>query len=1857
MNKHIVKRTCTKAAAFLLAALMISSACFSALMAEEMPVQEQTESVVVYDVGEGELSEEVIVFAEAVEEEPVETVTEETAAEPVKEMIEPVLVEEAGTETESETEPETEGVTEILPGTETVPEPESELSDIPEDSEPETEPVTEKPAEELTTVPEGETTGIIQEEETTVPEEPAVSEEGIPTEEETTAAEAKETEEETLPEKEKETEEEKETGAEDEEEKDPYGYETFDSSALAGLDFSSKRLIVATADAGIFVENESIIDSYGYIYLLQFEDVETAMKAYVYYLYKAEIVDIDTGIQICEGEAAEDVATGTVMTEDENPLSELKEAVAGGRASYDVALIDTGANSPNVTGAVSMIGDSVADDNGHGTRMAEYITAENSSVSILSIKALGSDGKGDISAIIAAIEYAISQNVKVISLSASAYASSDNQILKEAVSQAAAAGIIFVGSAGNNGKNAAYYVPGNIDAALIIGAADEQGIRLDSSNYGNTVDYNVIASSTSEAAARMAGWLTAHPYSSLTEILNDGFVYETDYVPGEEDEDPEEEDDSFNADKTWPTQYSNSTSGITLNTYIEWSGMDAWWPDSNGFITRSAAWEAVGEVSSISSLKPGDVVVWAYGTTANWVNHIAIVTEVASDGSYCVTADGNCTTDTGLAIITRYDLSKSGDYYGKVLVWRNTVNGANIAKYVDMFTREMISSDDTSMKVQWSNINWCYCFVVAALLEVEPMEEYGSLTVTKDVSVPGGDIKISKTTTGSDSDKNVEFTFALRVTNSSGNVVSTAFSYTKSDGTTGTISGNGGTLKLKNGQNAVISGIPQGYGYTVTETANAAYTTTVSKNGAAFTAGSSVSGTIPAASSSQAFTFTVNIKDGQRNVSGLAVASGLTTNSNGDVTFTLTPGTSGSASKTLSNIPEGYTYTVTESAVSGWTTSPADLKRTRTIVANSTQTASFTNTYTPAQQTAAFSNARKTAYAEVRKTTSASDSVNQEVTGNSMYSQNFSGAEFSVWIYDANTGAWGSEKTYTTGTDGSFSITGLFVGDTVWITETKAPAGYLLPATDYQSVTLTEGLNTVTFKDAPVFTSELPEVKKVLYENGTGNTEKAVSGAVFMVEYYDNTSCSGKAVRTWYLKTDSEGKLNFTSSYLASGYSSSGLYTDENGNTALPLGSVKITEINAPAGYLPYKGTLQGVITQNSFGNAEFSWTTSSGGQVSIAADKTLTLGDEELAVVVDKIDAGTGRQLKGAVLQILDGETTVYEWTTDGKPKEIKEILLPSKTYILHEKEAPEDYKLAGDIQFSIDADGKISVLTEYVDTYVTEKGYLAIKMEDVKMVALPVTGGSGTTWLILIGLLLAAGGAGTVVYLKNKKNKGGKGSMKMLKRVFGVIAGILAAAMLTVPSFASGNIKVVSEVEDIHTYHVYQLLSGTNLGENILWDIHVAEDIPDTLWDELNVDKHERAATDIAHWLAQSMEEDTNGSFAVKVAKAVLAEETISVDAKFRSEEEIILDDGFYLVTSDDAQPMLVLIGNEEKLTINEKSSVPKMEKEIGEVSIDDIVVYGDAADTGIGKVVPYRLIGTLPSNYDVYEEYSYSFHDVFEPCLVIDPASVKVTIENADGETVSDITKYADITITDTTMDVVFENLKQAYLSYTTDDTVVVYYEVMITDNASIGSKSNDNHAWIEYTRSPTCDQLGKSEPDRCRLYTWELDLNKMASDTKEALQGAGFTIHDAKGRFVNTDGTLTYEMTEVSVWTTDENGHFSVPEVDSGQYTVTEIQTPEGYQTVGAFNVTIEADYLDENNVTITASSTGNLTEIEAVDAKAGITLVRVCDLPDNPPPQTGDNTHLILYAVLLAAGLIGFGTVIQQMIRKKPEKDR
>ncbi len=207
-----------------------------------------------------------------------------------------------------------------------------------------------------------------------------------------------------------------------------------------------------------------------------------------------------------------------------------------------IALIDTGVSEGrNIVGRVSLLDDTL-EGNGHGNEMSAAIISQNPDAGILSIRAVGNDGRGTVSSVVAAIEYAIKQNASIINLSMYARAGMTNDVLRSEIQKAVSEGIEVVGAAGNDGADASGYVPGSVGEAWIIGACDETGARRNNSNYGATVDYYVAAHSTSEASAKFTGYISANGRAHIDEILGEGLIFaDASGIPGEN---IEEEDDS-----------------------------------------------------------------------------------------------------------------------------------------------------------------------------------------------------------------------------------------------------------------------------------------------------------------------------------------------------------------------------------------------------------------------------------------------------------------------------------------------------------------------------------------------------------------------------------------------------------------------------------------------------------------------------------------------------------------------------------------------------------------------------------------------------------------------------------------------------------------------------------------------------------------------------------------------------------------------------------------------------------------------------------------------------------------------------------------------------------------------------------------------------------------------------------------------------------------------------------------------------------------------------------------------------------------------------------------------------------------
>lgn len=168
-----------------------------------------------------------------------------------------------------------------------------------------------------------------------------------------------------------------------------------------------------------------------------------------------------------------------------------------GSASVKVAVLDTGiAPLPDLAanlgvGINTFNGGSTFDDAGSygiGTREAGIIGAVtnngrdlagiNWSVTIYPVKVCDASGYCPPSAVVAGIDWAIANGMRVIDTalhytagSFPAYTQADEDTVTPAVNRALAAGIIFVAAAGNNATGGVGY-PGNLPGVIAVGATD-----------------------------------------------------------------------------------------------------------------------------------------------------------------------------------------------------------------------------------------------------------------------------------------------------------------------------------------------------------------------------------------------------------------------------------------------------------------------------------------------------------------------------------------------------------------------------------------------------------------------------------------------------------------------------------------------------------------------------------------------------------------------------------------------------------------------------------------------------------------------------------------------------------------------------------------------------------------------------------------------------------------------------------------------------------------------------------------------------------------------------------------------------------------------------------------------------------------------------------------------------------------------------------------------------------------------------------------------------------------------------------------------------------------------------------------
>ena len=163
------------------------------------------------------------------------------------------------------------------------------------------------------------------------------------------------------------------------------------------------------------------------------------------------------------------------------------------------------------------------------------------------------------------------------------------------------------------------------------------------------------------------------------------------------------------------------------------------------------------------------------------------------------------------------------------------------------------------------------------------------------------------------------------------------------------------------------------------------------------------------------------------------------------------------------------------------------------------------------------------------------------------------------------------------------------------------------------------------------------------------------------------------------------------------------LTTDSDGNASvgkLLRDNYTIREVTAPLGYDKLTEDIK--ISPDEFGSDKSV-------ERRIENKKTPPKTPTEKEITFKKVDPN-GKEIPGAELKIYSGDTVnleeapVADWTTVADTSKV--IKLAPGTYTLREFDAPEGYQIVGDITFTVNADGSITIKNKGADDTVLAAG-----------------------------------------------------------------------------------------------------------------------------------------------------------------------------------------------------------------------------------------------------------------------------------------------------------------------------------------------------------------------------------------------------------------------------------------------------------------------------------------------------------------------------------------------------------------------
>lgn len=510
----------------------------------------------------------------------------------------------------------------------------------------------------------------------------------------------------------------------------------------------------------------------------------------------------------------------------------------------------------------------------------------------------------------------------------------------------------------------------------------------------------------------------------------------------------------------------------------------------------------------------------------------------------------------------------------------------------------------------------------------------------------------------------------------------------------------------------------------------------------------------------------------------------------------------------------------------------------------------------------------------------------------------------------------------------------------------------------------------------------------------------------------------------------------------------------------------------------------------------------------------------------------------------------------------------------------------------------------------------------------------------------------------------------MKNVKK----LASLLLALLMVFSLAATASAATVTN-QTSHSYAAYRIFSGTQAENSVpLGDVEWGEGVDGAALltalkgdsrfnvgnDDANIFASCTTALDVADVLSAYPDKSDVAKAFANVAARHLTTVTATIADNATSVE---LPAGYYLLVDtstpgqDDARNTALLQMTNQDITIESKYSVPSVDKSVQDTDGS----WGESADWEIGSDVPFKLEGTLPTNYEDYEAYKYVFHDTLNSALKYN-GDVKVYVQNGDAKTeiLSGFTVAPDAAATaGGTLTVTFGNLKMI-AGVSSSSKIVVEYTAELLSTAVIGGSGNKNEVYLEYANDPNATgkgTTGNTKTDEVLVFTYELDVTKVdGKDGTTTLANAEFVLlsSDKTKAAKVSNGKLVEWVTvpEGTKLTSGGDGKFVIAGLDAGGYYLRETKAPAGYNLLGNdIGITITAT-LDksENNPSLTAlkiSVREDKTGAVATESDGAVTTGIVSTVVENVAgaqlPLTGGIGTTVFYiagsALVLTAAVL------------------